>query len=198
MKRSCLFVVLCGAVAVWVAPARAYDEPSVNLGFTSFLDGGPPAGLGFYYSEYLQWYYAQRFPGAPAPLERLNAWIALQQLIYQSNQKVLLGGKWGLDLIQPFVAFDLKPSSIPTSSGPGDLLVGPYLQWDPIMGKDGPVFMQRFELQTIVPTGRYEADAPLNAGQQLPLPRSILGRNLVCSPALDDVVALPLFVERPE
>ena len=32
------------------------------------------------------------------------------------------------------------------------------------MGKDGPVFMHRFELQTIVPTGRYEADAPLNAG----------------------------------
>ena len=168
MKRLCILVVLCGAIVGWVVPANAYDEPlGLNLGFTSFLDGGPPAGPGFYYTEYLQWYYTQRFPDAPSFQSvhaRLNAWIALQQLIYQSNQKVLLDGKWGIDLIQPFVAFDLKPSSIPTSSGPGDLLIGPYLQWDPIMGKNGPVFMHRFELQTIVPTGRYSSDAPLNAG----------------------------------
>ncbi len=168
MRRLFLVAFLCSAVAIWVTPARAYDEPAVNLGFTSFLDGGPPAGPGLYYTEYLQWYYAQRFIDAPAALgklDRLNAWIALQQLIYQSNQKVLLDGKWGLDLIQPFVAFDLKSqNSLPTESGPGDLLVGPYLQWDPIMGKNGPVFMHRFELQTIVPTGRCDHDALLNAG----------------------------------
>jgi len=163
MKRLCPVVILCSAIAIWAGPARAYDEPSVNLGFTSFLDGGPPAGPGFYYSEYLQWYYAQRFISPPLPLDRLNAWIALQQLIYQSNQKVLLDGKWGLDLIQPFVEFDLNPS-LPTSSGPGDLLVGPFIQWDPIMGKNGPIFMHRIELQTIVPTGRYEATSVLNAG----------------------------------
>ena len=172
MKRLCLVVIiLCSAVVGWVVPARAYDEPSVNLGFTSFLDGGPPAGPGFYYSEYLQWYYTQRFPAAPGPLVRVNAWIALQQLIYQSNQKVLLDGKWGLDLIQPFVAFDLNPSSLggssTTASGPGDLLIGPYLQWDPIMGKNGPIFMHRIELQTILPTGRYESTSVLNAGNNL-------------------------------
>jgi anthranilate 1,2-dioxygenase (deaminating, decarboxylating) large subunit len=164
MKRLILVVILCSATAGWVVPAIAYDEPAVNLGFTSFLDGGPPAGPGLYYTEYLQWYYTQRFPGAPLPLDRLNAWVALQQLIYQSNQKVLLGGKWGVDVIQPFVAFELKPSSFATESGPGDLLIGPYLQWDPIMGKNGPVFMHRFEFQMITPTGRYKSDAVLNAG----------------------------------
>jgi hypothetical protein len=164
MRRLFLVVILCGAIAGWVAPARAYDEPlGLNLGFTSFLDGGPPAGPGLYYSEYLQWYYAENFKNPPAPLDRLNAWIALQQLIYQSDQKVLLDGKWGLDLIQPFVAFDLAPSSIPTESGPGDLLVGPYLQWDPIMGKNGPVFMHRIEFQMLLPTGRYDHNSALNA-----------------------------------
>jgi anthranilate 1,2-dioxygenase (deaminating, decarboxylating) large subunit len=163
MRQLFLVVILCSAIAGWVAPAKAYDEPSVNLGFTSFLDGGPPAGPGFYYTEYLQWYYTQRFPGSPVALDRLNAWISLSQLIYQSNQKVLWGGKWGVDVIQPFVAFGLKPS-YSTESGPGDLLVGPFVQWDPIMGKDGPVFMHRLEFQMIAPTGRYKADAALNAG----------------------------------
>ena len=166
MKRFCLVVVVCSAIAGLTMPVRAYNQPSVNLGFTSFLDGGPPAGPGVYFTEYLQVYTADRFPQAPVTLDRLNAWISLNQLIYQSNQKLLLGGKWGLDLIQPFVAFNVKPSYL-TDSGPGDLLVGPYLQWDPIMGKNGPVFMHRIEFQTLLPTGRYDGKAALNAGSNV-------------------------------
>ncbi len=116
----------------------AYDLPSVNLGFTSFLDGGPPAGPGFYFTQYLQYYTSDELKNSHGNKalpsfadEDLDAWISLTQFIYQSNQKIL---------------------------------AGPFLQWDPIMGKKGPIFMQRIELQMIFPTGKYDKDKELNPG----------------------------------
>jgi len=134
------------------------------------LDGGPPAGPGFYFTEYGQWYTSDKFTdkdGDKLGPFKLDVYVSLSQFIYQSNQKVLLGGKWGMDVIVPVVAFDLDPKNAGLSDnngGLGDVLVGPYLQWDPIMGKDGPVFMHRFEFQMLTPTGRYDRDDALNPG----------------------------------
>ncbi len=147
--------------------------PAVNLGFTSFLDGAPPAGPGLYFQEYGQYYTAGTFKdqnGDKTPLlASLSAWISLNQLIYQSDQEILLGGKWGLDVIVPLVGLDVTPGAVPVlagtnSGGLGDMLIGPYLQWDPIMGANGPIFMHRIELQNMVPTGTYDKNRLLNPG----------------------------------
>ena len=126
--------VLVVAVLLSAGPVFAYLQPNVNLGFTSFLDGGPPAGPGHYISEYLQFYSADKLVDGP-PGE-VDAWILMNQYIYQSDQAVLFGGKWGLNVMLPVVGLDVT-SPTPLSdngTGLGDLLVGPFIQWDPIMG----------------------------------------------------------------
>jgi len=167
MKRQlCLASAICLVLMLlFASSAWAYQQPlGLNLGYTSFMDGAPPAGPGFYLAEYLAYYHANRLnniPGGDDP--GLSVWVNLNQFLYQSNTPILFGGKWGIDVIVPFVSIDsdLVPGD---NDGMGDLLVGPYLQWDPIMGKNGPIFMHRVELQTIWPTGRYTEDKILNPG----------------------------------
>jgi len=168
-------VMVAGLCLLGVLPARLTAQQALplglNLGFTSFLDGGPPAGPGFYFQEYVQYITAGTFRdqhGGKTPLlGSLDAWVSLNQFIYQSNQPVLLGGKWGIDVIVPLVAVDVQPGKVPVlnaTSGLGDILIGPYLQWDPIMGANGPIFMHRIELQNLIPTGKYRDDRVLNPG----------------------------------
>jgi len=163
MPVACLLLVASFAV-----PAAAYDQPlGLNLGFTSFMDGGPPAGPGWYFTEYIQLYngdHLRDYGYPPARHGDVDAWISLNQLVYQSDQTLLLGGKWGVDVIVPLACIDADPAAPDNGAGVGDLLVGPFLQWDPIMGANGPVLMHRVELQMIFPTGKYDDDRALNPG----------------------------------
>ncbi len=150
-------------LALLTLPVLGYDQPSVNLGFTSFVDGAPPSGPGFYFQEYVQFYTADKLENAPFPDENINVMVSMNQLVYQSDQKCIAGAKWGMNLMLPFVTIDSDiPQAPANGTGFGDLLVGPFLQWDPIMGKNGPLFMQRVELSVILPTGKYSSNNALN------------------------------------
>jgi anthranilate 1,2-dioxygenase (deaminating, decarboxylating) large subunit len=165
--KSCHSLLLAACVvlaALLAAPVAAFDQPSVNLGFTSFVDGGPPAGPGFYFAEYIQYYTADKLTDGPPIDPELSVWVSLNQFLYQSDQKVLFGGKWGLDVIVPIVSLDAAAAVPDNGTGVGDILVGPYLQWDPIMGANGPKFMHRVELQMLLPTGKYDNTKMLNPG----------------------------------
>jgi anthranilate 1,2-dioxygenase (deaminating, decarboxylating) large subunit len=159
-------------------PAQAYDLPGLNLGFTSFVDGGPPAGPGFYYQQYVTYFTSDDFKDSNGDSllpsfadEEVTLFILLFQGIYQSNTEIpLIKGKWGMDVIVPFVFTDISYGTdnpfFPqdNAAGFGDVLVGPFIQWDPIMGKDGPIMLNRIEFQFLLPTGKYDSDKQLNPG----------------------------------
>ncbi len=152
--------------------ALAYDEPNLNLGLTSFLDGGVPAGPGFYATEYLQFYTADKLADlktpVPLPKTSVDATVSLSQFIYLSTVKIG-SASLGLDAIIPEVlsanADDgLGNTVLKGRSGIGDVLIGPLLQFDPIMGAKGPLFVQRIEFQVIAPTGYYDRTAAVQPG----------------------------------
>lgn len=157
----------CGLVLIgFTFSAFSYDEPIVNLGYTSFLDGGPPAGPGLYYQNYFQYYTADKLTDKngkklPFPNTNLNATVDINQLIYLTK-KELLGGKLGLNAIFPWVldiSVDdgLLNHKLDAVDGASDLFIGPAIQYDPIMRKDGkgPRYVQRIEVDFVAPIGRY-------------------------------------------
>ncbi len=148
--------------------AFAYDEPTLNLGLTSFLDGGVPAGPGFYATEYLQIYTADKLQGITLPKEQVDAVASLTQFIYLSKLKIG-SASLGLDVIVPVVlSADLDDglgnAALKGKTGVGDVLIGPLIQFDPIMGANGPLFVHRIEFQVLTPTGAYDRNAAVQPG----------------------------------
>jgi hypothetical protein len=156
--------------------SQAFEQPSVNLGASSFFDGlaafqGSEAEKGFYFNQYFQYYTADRFndnqgraiPGAP----RLDVYTSLTQLIFLMDKPSVFGAHLGFDALIPLVSIDASPGNTllsPNRQALGDLTVGVALQFDPILVDSHPVFMHRIDLDVIVPTGHYDPAFALNPG----------------------------------
>ena len=74
MKKR-VIIYLTGLLLIFAVPisSNAYDLPSINLGFTSFMDGAPPSGPGLYYTQYIQHWGSEDFKNAPGSGEDLDA-----------------------------------------------------------------------------------------------------------------------------
>lgn len=171
--RKPLSMCVYGAGLLVAQAAHAYDLPVVNLGLTSFLDGGLPAGPGWYLQEYFQNYSADRLRDKNGnniglPKQKLDYQVSVTQLSYLSNIRVG-NASLGLNTLLPVVTRmrlddGLNNAALKAQSGMGDLLIGPFIQFDPVMGPDGPRFVQRIELQVNLPTGEYSAKKDVNPG----------------------------------
>ncbi len=172
--RSVIFVFILIGGLVFAAPSHAFNQPwALNMGTTSFMDGGPEQPRrGLFFNQYVILVQSDafldergrnvtRFGNINIDVNMSN-WIFLSQLIYLSNWRIF-GANLGAELIIPYVdlnfkyteqgAADLLPED---GSGMSDLCIGPFLQWDPVKFDNGMVFVHRFELQSLVPTGRYD------------------------------------------
>lgn len=172
MKWSRWFLGILCCIAI-VSNALAYDEPAVNLGYTSFFDGSPPAGPGFYFQDYFQYYTTNRLNDKngnrlPFPRTNLDVIANITQFIYLSTKKIF-GANLGISALLPWlvnaeVNDGLNNAVLRAQEGPGDLFIGPALQFDPIMRKNGkgPLFVQRFEVDIVAPIGEYDRNDAIN------------------------------------
>ena len=182
MRAGPIVTVICSLLITGISATvwgqSPQNLPPVNLGFTSFLDGAPPAGPGLYYSQYLNYYNADKITGSngsalPLPNPQLDVWVSLSQFIYMWDNELELGplyipGKAALDVLIPTQSANLNfASPLPITAangGLGDILIGPAIQFDPIMGANGPLFVHRVEAQMIIPTGQYSSKNLINPG----------------------------------
>ncbi|WP_111892365.1 transporter [Acinetobacter sp. MB5] len=168
IKNLFLAGTLCGVAL----GTHAYDLPTVNLGMTSFLDGGLPAGTGWYAQTYLQNYDANTLKDQSGqrlglPKTNLNYQVEVEQLSYLSNVRVGKHASLGINFLLPFVSKmdmndGLNNAALKAQGGFGDLMIGPFIQFDPIMGSQGPKFVQRIEFQVNLPTGNYNQNKDIN------------------------------------
>jgi len=151
----------------------ASDLPTVNLGLSSFVDGAVPAGSGWYAQTYFQNYRADSIRDTHGnkialPQSEIDYQSIVQQISYMSDIK-LGSGNLGLNMVIPVLAHvdvddDLNNQAIKANRGLGDIIIGPFIQFDPVMGQDGPKFSHRFEFQINLPTGEYDHNKDINPG----------------------------------
>jgi hypothetical protein len=136
--RSVLVIISIIMGLVVINNSSAYDLPGVNLGLTSFLDGGPPSGPGFYLTQYFDYYRSTKFTNnkskamlPSAADEKLDVFIGFTQFLYWGKFELFPGVRPAFDFIIPVIGFDLDHNlPIPlqdNGAGVGDILISPML-----------------------------------------------------------------------
>ena len=164
-------MLLPAVLVLACAAALAQPLPPVNLGQSSFLDGGP-VPPGWFLQEVADYYTASVLTGPDgddAPFEfDVDIFVLMNHLIYIDPDHRFLGARVGVEVLMPFVFPSLDSGTSPLSNdtgGVGDLILGGLLLWDPILRADGkPLFVNRVNLVGSLPTGRYSEFDDINPG----------------------------------
>lgn len=169
VARRCLgrrVVALLALLGLCVAAhAVTVPLPGVNLGATSFEDGG--GGVGSMMQWSMSRFEASRNYDADGhrstvPYDK-TLWVHRLHFAHTTPYQ-WLGGYAGVEAVLPVVDLDLRiGASRSHVNDVGNPTVGVYLQW-----KDrelfGWPFSSRLSLPLAMPVGRYRADARLNTG----------------------------------
>lgn len=146
--------------------------PKVNLGLTSFLDGGPlRPEPGWYWSEIFNFYRSESLydgcgnclPNAP----HIDSTSIVTNAIYQGKREIW-GAHPGVSAgfsLYPQTTVSDNPYGITSSGGGvGDFGVSAFLQFKPVMLHGRGLLVQRFEFFAGFPTGKFCANDLINPG----------------------------------
>lgn len=172
LKR--LFVLAIPLVALFWNPGWSFNQPPLNFGATSFLDGGgAPSGLyGVQYVQFIGGDKAIDNNGDVIPGEaKVDALVSLTQVYYLSKLK-FLGAYVGFDSLIPVAAptveGNIGPSGMTSNTaGIGDLAIGPALQWNDTKIAGKIPYFHRAEVYVILPTGKYDPSKSANPGSNI-------------------------------
>jgi hypothetical protein len=190
VRRAGLAFVVSGALLALLAsrPSQAsaanLQPAGINLGGTSFYDGFGRNKGGFTYLAYFQWARVHAIhgtltaggdPGADLPVfndPAIDVFVLINQVAYTVPEG-LFGdaAHFGFNFLLPLIAFDASfapPPPYPgleltdNGIGFGDLTLGPFLQFAPILSGGRPVFSHRFEVNLVAPIGKFDPGKDLN------------------------------------
>jgi hypothetical protein len=165
-------MLLCAIGGARAQNVTVSEPTGINLGLTSFYDGFGRGASGFVYLGYWEYAHLNALEDSRGHAiaafrnPRVDVELWLNQFVYLFPG-TLLGGHVGLTAIVPLTRFSSHfdtpgPVLRDDGFGIGDLAIGPVLQYDPIMLNGHPFMSNRFEIDFILPSGKYDRNADIN------------------------------------
>lgn len=166
MKRVNIFLLVCSSLLFSFCGLDGYHLPTLNLGLTGILSGGPLIPVkGWYWLPYFVDYHTTKLldncgnlvGGVPSP--HFNGSTIINQFVYQSDlqfAKSRLGFNFALPLV---ISSHVEKNKLGiTSSGAGfaDFLMGFFLQWKAVHLRGESSFITRLALDASFPSGKNE------------------------------------------
>ncbi len=153
-------------IAIHCIATSILSLPPVNLGRSSFLDGGPLRPRpGFYFQQYLVGYHSNKIIDAygnalgnsDSPHSSLIG--STTQFICQFQPHFFSHAQTGMDISLPaalYAHIDKNKFGIQTTNhGLGNIFIGMFMQFNPIfIHHNRPLFVHRIEFVAAFPTGQ--------------------------------------------